>query len=687
MGRGSAWQMAGECNTSGTVMTADLRAVTPAGETQTGNAAAYKERVTKLWMPEWVPAWVYLDQLWATATAWAECGIVRGPLELRPGQSRVEHFAWYAGGRLSRDSGLWRPPFPGTASFTVEWPFLSRGDRPRISDSRPARTDPIHLQVPLTITGDGPGTPSLDELVDLALADPAWRAWVEADPSRNGWDRDYVRAHYWAGPDYPGPFLNTFDHPNGILELTLHQWLPGEADTVQGWILLDPWTGEVIHVRVPEWALTATPLPSPSPMSSPSAEPISDVFRQPGAERTPGGLAWQEAIEGPTQTKGTRFDELIAWSGGFAMLEVRRAHGDERRTVGVWRSADGRTWTRTALPALGGRLLGLVPYRDGLLIGVVRGDEAPRKMRVDIWRSPDAISWRRVGRIVGRVPAALPKPWWIEPGRVIVAGDRLGLIARLSDETGAAGWSPAGGQLARATPFAAKVPAQPDRFVGWTSATGARWVRARVEGVIDAEGQGAIDAVGQTPEAARALRMGATSALVESRDGTSWVEVMPLPAGEPWGPPQGLLWADGASVVYLDSYGPGGRHGNRLEVWRQEPHGRWTSTLEANPASAYGGAADAADVILVGGSSSSVVIGSGRADRPWGWGWVLVSRDGARTWDPDLSGSAAFESCFHSVAIHASTAVMLACNPNLSGTAPSTEVPAAWVADLPSASS
>ena len=238
--------------------------MTPAGETQTGNAAAYKERVTKHWMPEWVPAWVYLDQLWATATAWAECGIVPGPLELRPGQSRVEHFAWYAGDRLSRDSGLWRPPFPGTASFTVEWPFLSRGDRPRISDSRRVRTDPIRLAVPLTITGDGPGTPSLDQLVDVALADPAWRAWVEADPSRNGWDRDYVRAHYWAGPDYPGPFLNTFDHPNGILQLTLDQRLPGEADTVPGWILLDPWTGEVIHVRVSEWAVTPSPSPEPS---------------------------------------------------------------------------------------------------------------------------------------------------------------------------------------------------------------------------------------------------------------------------------------------------------------------------------------------------------------------------------------------------------------------------------------
>ena len=187
LGRDSAWQMSGECLTSGTEMTADLRAVTPPGETWTGNAAAYKERVTKRYATDWIPAWRYLDQLWATATAWAECGVSPGPIELRPGQSRVEHFAWYAGAPLSGErDDLWRPPYPGTLPVAVEWPFLSRGDRPRIENLRRVRTDPIRLEMPLTITGDGPGTPSLDELVDIALSDPAWRAWVEADSDPQG---------------------------------------------------------------------------------------------------------------------------------------------------------------------------------------------------------------------------------------------------------------------------------------------------------------------------------------------------------------------------------------------------------------------------------------------------------------------------------------------------------------------
>jgi hypothetical protein len=267
LGRDSAWQMSGECLTSGTEMTADLRAVTPAGQAWTGNAAAYKERVTKPYATAWIPRWRYLDQLWATATAWAECTVMPGPLELRPGQSRVEHFAWYAGDRLHPDRGdLWIPPYPGTLSVTAEWPFLSRGDRPVIKNLGRVRTVPIRLEVPLTITGDGPSTPSLHELVDIALADPAWRAWVEADPTRQGWDLDFVDAILRVGPDDPDRFLDTFDHPDGILELELQQRLPGEVNATPGSILLDPWTGEVLHVRVPDRVLDAAASASPSPM-------------------------------------------------------------------------------------------------------------------------------------------------------------------------------------------------------------------------------------------------------------------------------------------------------------------------------------------------------------------------------------------------------------------------------------
>lgn len=266
VGRDSAWQMSGECLTSGTEMAADLRTVTPAGETWTGNAAAYKERVTRFSTTDWVPGWLYLDQLWATAAAWAECTTLPGPIELRPGQSRVEHFAWYAGDRPSSERyDIWTPPYPGTATVSVEWPFLARGDRPVIRNLRRVRTDPIRLEVPLAITGDGPGTPSLDQLVDIALSDPAWRAWVEADPTREGWSRSYVKALLWGGPDYPGGFPDDPEHTNGILELELEQALPVQSTAMDGSILLDPWTGEVLDVHVPEWVLDPAGSASPSP--------------------------------------------------------------------------------------------------------------------------------------------------------------------------------------------------------------------------------------------------------------------------------------------------------------------------------------------------------------------------------------------------------------------------------------
>jgi hypothetical protein len=268
VGRDSAWQMSGECLTSGTEMAADLREVTPAGQTWTGNAAAYKERVTDRSTMEWIPQWRYVDELWATAAAWAECTVMPGPLELRPGQSRVEHFAWYAGDRLSSErNDAWVPPYPGTATVPVEWPFLARGDRPVIKNLRHVRTDPLRLEVPLTITGDGPGTPSLDELVDIALADPKWHAWVEADPTREGWDLDYVVALLWAGPQLPSDFPDLAEHPLGILELQLWQMLPVRSTAIDGSILLDPGTGEVLEIGVPDWVLDAleTPMPSTVP--------------------------------------------------------------------------------------------------------------------------------------------------------------------------------------------------------------------------------------------------------------------------------------------------------------------------------------------------------------------------------------------------------------------------------------
>jgi hypothetical protein len=89
---------------------------------------------------------------------------------------------------------------------------------------------------------------------------------VEADPTRKGWSRYYVKANYWPGPGYPGTLGNTYDHPDGILELELQQRLPGETDETPGWILLDPWTGEVIDVRLPDWVVEAAASGSPSPV-------------------------------------------------------------------------------------------------------------------------------------------------------------------------------------------------------------------------------------------------------------------------------------------------------------------------------------------------------------------------------------------------------------------------------------
>ena len=276
LGRDSAWQMSGECLTSGTVMTADLRAVTPPGETWTGNAAAYKERVTKRSTTEWIPDWRSLGALWATATAWAECTVMAGPLELRPGQSRVEHFAWYAGDRLSPErDDIWTPPYPGTASVRVEWPFLARGARPRVPDLRRVRTGP-----------DPPGAAAHDHRRRARSPHPStsWSTspcptrrgapgWRRTRPARAGTATTWTRLLGGDRTTRVG-FLDTYDHPNGILELELQQRLPGEVNEIPGSILLDPWTGEVLYVRVPDRVVDAAASAGPSPIATSAGGPV-----------------------------------------------------------------------------------------------------------------------------------------------------------------------------------------------------------------------------------------------------------------------------------------------------------------------------------------------------------------------------------------------------------------------------
>jgi hypothetical protein len=137
----------------------------------------------------------------------------------------------------------------------VEGPYLSRGERPEMSVRKAQRAvKPIKATAQLEIAGDGPGTPSIPELVDIALAEPEFRDWVDRKPSREKFCRDCISVIGWPGPTYEN-HLWLKDVPNapptGVLTVALAQ---GGVFGTRGIVSMDPWTGEVLDVRLLEGA-------------------------------------------------------------------------------------------------------------------------------------------------------------------------------------------------------------------------------------------------------------------------------------------------------------------------------------------------------------------------------------------------------------------------------------------------
>ncbi|MFO7533532.1 MAG: hypothetical protein R6W93_13815 [Candidatus Limnocylindrales bacterium] len=323
----TAWSWSGECLTSGTRVAVDLAEIIPPGETQTGNAAAFKRQALRWTTTTGFAPRRSIDDWYASADsgyAFVECMVQPGPLKLKAGATRTERFAWYP--YDSFDGDFWLQPLPpGPVTVTASWPYLSHGERPSMSSRRAYRTmKPVKATTELEVTGDGPGTPSLPELIDIALADPEFRAWVDLEPGRDRWCDWCVSVTGWPGPTYERHLYLSHlgdTRPNGVLDLELDQ------RKTRGIIILDPWTGEVIDVLFlggpgasfdgidvqadPQAQVDRSAVPSPS-----KSEPTTDG--------STGGL---KAPGEPGQT------ELLARWGPLAVIEggggpdARTGHG------------------------------------------------------------------------------------------------------------------------------------------------------------------------------------------------------------------------------------------------------------------------------------------------------------------------------------------------------------------------
>jgi hypothetical protein len=260
----------GECGTSSTRISVDLRSVVDPGVEQTDKARAFKRRAAKrsgaleAAFPPWQPRRVGAVGSWA----FVECmGIWPPPwIRLRPGATMPERFAWYPVSYLITYRGRYQPLPPGSVDVTASWQYVGHGEPPR--RPRGSIRRPVTATAVLQLTGVDPGTPSVPELVDRALAEPELRAWVEAHPDGEHWSADvygWSEVSPLANPRWRSLVGRV---PNGFAEVVLSQDEPN-VDWIMVTALLDPWTGELLDLAY-QCGSTACPT-SPSAPEDPAA--------------------------------------------------------------------------------------------------------------------------------------------------------------------------------------------------------------------------------------------------------------------------------------------------------------------------------------------------------------------------------------------------------------------------------
>ena len=199
-----AWSWSGVCGDSATRLDVVLGDIIPPGEAQDGNAAVFKEQALRWQDVDAFTPWRYLDDRASTVPGLDARGVHAHVGSAEAQRRRLQGRAIRLVSRHSFDDEVWfQPLYPGPVEVTVSWPYLSRGERPELSVRKAQRAvKPIKATAQLEIAGDGPGTPSLPELIDIALAEPEFRDWVDKKPSRTKFCRDCISVVGWPGPTY-----------------------------------------------------------------------------------------------------------------------------------------------------------------------------------------------------------------------------------------------------------------------------------------------------------------------------------------------------------------------------------------------------------------------------------------------------------------------------------------------------
>jgi hypothetical protein len=411
-------------------------------------------------------------------------------------------------------------------------------------------------------------------------------------------------------------------------------------------------------------ALAIPPRPSSAQSPLPSPTPIPYATPGPGG-LTPGLLAW-EPVKPPTLRKDRWLGSLVAWSGGFAMVEHKRLpRRAEYRARALWHSTDGRTWTRSPLPRRATEIHDLLPYRDGLLLVT---DEERRLRRhgfvLGFWRSPDGIRWHRAGQLAYQVSERLERlNCQANRQQVTTIGDRITVYVTVC-------WGPCCGVLPiasgpdvtaglAATWISGRV--SPRGVAAWSSTDGARWKRQPLEGMAPRGTEDYGIEIRQQPDELVAIRLAQEPTMLRSSDGITWSTYGTAPADFDWqGGTLDVVSVPGALLLLGESYENLPGYGNELIIWRITPTDT-TQVFTRRAAVANAVVIDGSRVLVAGRSWGKGPDDLTTTDDDAGWAWVIESSDGGATWPEVSSWTGGDGSCLGAMVRHGDTLVALAC--------------------------
>ena len=435
---------------------------------------------------------------------------------------------------------------------------------------------------------------------------------------------------------------------------------------------------------------STSPVPSvaPSLIASPSVSPAPTV--PPGPVPGDGGLTpgvLPGELVGPPFLKPKRtFEDLVAWRGGFAVIEWRSGRG-LGRAAAVWSSPDGRAWTRAPLPLAMGTAVQLLPFKGGLVMTTDdRGEAGWGVVDLGFWRSADGVAWRRTGGVRYEVTDAMAR-------RNCQANhqDVVGVDGALMLYVGVC-WDPCCGfgpipdapAWAMLAPARAGGPARPiNGVLAWRSTDAARWTQQPLKGLAPEDGSDFGFAPLPTQGGLFAWRdLGGQPESFHSADGIRWEPFGSMPAdADPIGQAESFAVGDTVLLIGEALDVPLGPVGPPLFSWVIAADG--TSPRSPFPDGyAHGVIEDGSTVLMIGASSGEGPTFAYEDDEAWAW--IRGSRDGGRTWDDDLTWVGSDGSCLGEVAVNDAVAVMTACvEGEPEDVTPATRTPAFWVAPLP----